>query len=60
VPCKSGCASGVRGRAEFAAVFFTWPDMGRAVREINASAIAAALVPENNRFRIAYTSSIIC
>src|SRR5713101_6166597 len=42
----------MRGRADFAAVFVTWPAMGRAVREIHASAIPTALVLEMNRFHI--------
>jgi hypothetical protein len=48
----------MRGRADFIALFATWPARGRAVREIKASAIPTVLVLEINRFRIS-TSSII-
>jgi hypothetical protein len=43
----------MRGRANFVAVF-TWPVVGRAVRQINPSAITAALVLEISRFRITH------
>src|SRR5882762_34571 len=53
MPCKSGCPSGMRRMADFAAVFVVWALAGTAVSEMNASAIpAAALVLEMNRICI--------